>query len=108
VGDPQAVYDEPRSPFVYEFLGDVNKLRDTRGYKYVRPHEIGILFAAEYDPARDRLGKVQHLFSAGPVATLTVRLDDGQFVDAELSRRELDELGLSAGDEVAVRVNAGT
>jgi hypothetical protein len=63
-----------------------------------------VLFAAEQDPATDRLGRVQHLFSAGPVAALTVRLGDGQFVEVELSRKHLDELSLSVGDEVAVRL----
>ncbi len=103
VGKPQAVYDEPRSPFVYEFLGNVNKLHGPEENRYVRPHEIEVLFAAECDPATDRLGRVQHLFSAGPVATLSIRLDDGQFVDAEISRKELDELAVDVGDEIAVR-----
>ncbi len=107
VGAPQAIYDEPRSPFVYEFLGNVNKLAGpSGGFRYVRPHEIEVVFAAEYDPATDSLGKVQHLFSAGPVATLTLRLNDGQFLDVELSRKQLEELALSKGDEVAVRVSA--
>ncbi len=104
VGEPQVIYDRPRSPFVYEFLGNVNKLTDTSGETvYVRPHEIEVLFAAEQDPLTDRIGRVQHLFSAGPIATLTIRLDDGQFLDVELSRKQLDDLGLSVGDEVAVR-----
>jgi len=107
VGKPQAIYDSPRSPFVYEFLGNVNKLTDTSGETlYVRPHEVEVLFAAEQDPLTDRIGRVQHLFSAGPIATLTVRLDDGQFLDVELSRKLLDDLGLSVGDEVAVRAKA--
>jgi sulfate transport system ATP-binding protein len=103
VGKPQAVYDQPRSPFVYEFLGNVNKLHEGRDARYVRPHEIEVLFAAECDPATDRLARVQHLFSAGPVATLSVRLEDGQFLDVELSRKQLDELALDVGDEIAVR-----
>jgi hypothetical protein len=37
------------------------------------------------------------------VATLTLRLDNGQFADIELTRSQLEELGLSAGDEVALR-----
>jgi sulfate/thiosulfate transport system ATP-binding protein len=106
VGDPQMIYDHPRSPFVYEFLGNVNKLADATGeVNYVRPHEIQVVFAAEYEPLTDRLARVQHLFSAGPFATLTLRLDDGQFIDVELSRKELEDLGLSVGDEVAVRTN---
>ncbi len=104
VGTPQEIYDHPRSPFVYEFLGNVNKLTEVDGSKhYVRPHEIEVVFAAEYDPTTDRMAKIQHLFSAGPVATLSVRLDDGQFADVELSRKQLDDLGLSVGDEVAIR-----
>ena len=106
VGNPQAIYDQPRSPFVYEFLGNVNKLVNRSGeISYLRPHEIEVVFAAEYDPLTDRLGRVQHLFSAGPVATLSLRLDDGQFIDVELSRKQLEDLGLSVGDEVSVRAN---
>ncbi|MES2659605.1 MAG: sulfate ABC transporter ATP-binding protein [Verrucomicrobiota bacterium] len=104
VGTPQEIYDHPRSPFVYEFLGNVNKLTEVDGTKqYVRPHEIEVVFAAEYDPTTDRMARIQHVFSAGPVATLSVRLEDGQFADVELSRKQLEELGLSVGDEVAIR-----
>lgn len=104
VGKPQAIYDHPRSPFVYEFLGNVNKLANANGENtYVRPHEVEVLFAAEQDPLTDRIGRVQHLFSAGPIGTITVRLEDGQFLDVELSRKQLDELGISVGDEIAVR-----
>ncbi len=104
VGTPQEVYDRPRSPFVHEFLGNVNKLTRADGsHRYVRPHELEVVFAAEYDPLTDRLARIQHLFSAGPVATLGVRFADGQFADVELSRKQLDALGLSEGDEVAVR-----
>ncbi|RYG27942.1 sulfate ABC transporter ATP-binding protein, partial [bacterium] len=93
VGNPQTIYDQPRSPFVYEFLGNVNKIADPQGETaYVRPHEIEVVFAAEYNPATDQLGRVQHLFSAGPIATLSLRLEDGQFIDVELSRMQLDEL----------------
>jgi sulfate transport system ATP-binding protein len=107
VGDPQTIYDHPRSPFVYEFLGNVNKLADDRGEtNYVRPHEIEVLFAAEYTPETDKLARVQHLFSAGPIATLSVRLEDGQFLDVELSRKQLDELALGIGDEIALRANS--
>lgn len=108
VGKPQNVYDHPRSPFVYEFLGNVNKLHEGKNVRYLRPHEIEVLFAAEFIPATDLLARVHHLFSAGPIATLTVKLADGQFLDVELSRKHLDELSLSIGDEVAVRLAAVT
>jgi len=105
VGDPQTVYDHPRSSFVYEFLGNVNKLIESEGiHRYIRPQEIEILFVAEFNPDTDKLGQIQHLFSAGPVATLSVRLTDGQFLEVEMSRKQLDELALDTGDEVTVRV----
>ena len=105
VGNPQEVYDHPRSPFVYEFLGNVNKLTEPNGnHRYIRPHELEVVFAAEYDPATDRLARIHHLFSAGPVATLSVRLNDGKFLEVEISRKQLDELALDTGDEVSIRV----
>ena len=104
VGIPQVVYDHPRSPFVYEFLGNVNRLGTGPEARYVRPHEIEVLFAAECDTSTDQLARVQHLFSAGPVATLSVRLDDGQFLDINISRKQLDDLAISIGDEIAVRL----
>lgn len=104
VGPPQEIYDHPRSPFVYEFLGNVNKVTESDStQRYIRPHEIEVAFAAEFEPTTDKLARIQHLFSAGPIATLSVRLEDGQFVDVELSRKQLDDLGLSVGDEVAIR-----
>ena len=103
VGSPQRIYDHPRTPFVYEFLGNVNKLVVANGAtQYVRPHEIEVKFAAEFDPATDRLAVVQHLFSAGPVAALSARGADGQFIEVEISRKQLDELALSVGDKVAL------
>ena len=104
-GDPQTVYDHPRSPFVHEFLGNVNKLKDADGsYRYIRPHELEVVFVAERNPGTDRLAVIDHLFSAGPVASLSCRLEDGSFVEAQISRRQLDELGLSQGDRVALRI----
>jgi len=111
VGPPQQVYDHPETPFVIRFLGNVNAIKDDRNPEapiFVRPHDVSILFAAEADPATDRLARVQHLFAAGPVAKLSLRLEDGQFLDAELSRQQLDELGLDVGDPVAVRMQGAS
>jgi sulfate transport system ATP-binding protein len=109
VGPPQRIYDHPRTPFVYEFLGNVNKLTAPDGsIRYVRPHEIEVKFAAEFDPASDRLAEVQHLFSAGPVASLSVRATDGHFIEVEISRKQLEELALSVGDKVALGFSAPT
>ena len=106
VGTPQKVYDKPRSPFVYEFLGNVNKIKNTSGRnQYIRPHEIEIRFAAECNPLTDELGTIRHLFSAGPIANLSIQLDNGSFVDVEISRKTLDEMCLDTHDRIAVNLH---
>jgi sulfate transport system ATP-binding protein len=103
-GAPQGIYDEPGSAFVCEFLGNVNRLdrwRENPGVIYVRPHEIEITFAGE--EGTDASARVRHLFAAGPVARLNLRLADGQFLDAEISRAQLEAMALSEGDEVGLR-----
>jgi sulfate transport system ATP-binding protein len=103
-GEPQAIYDEPGTAFVCEFLGNVNRLdewRDNTGPVYVRPHEVEIGFVA--DEGIHTTARVSHLFAAGPIARLNLRLDDGRFVDAEISRSQLETMALDEGDEVGLR-----
>ncbi len=105
VGPPQEIYDHPATPFVYEFLGDVNKLRKPGrpDLFYVRPHEIQILFAS--DSSADFSARIEHLFAAGPSARLTLRMPNTrETVDADITRQQLDEMGLSEGDEVGLKL----
>ena len=37
---------------------------------------------------------------------LTVRLEDGQFLDVELPRKQLDDLALDLGDEISLRLGS--
>ncbi|MEY2598656.1 MAG: hypothetical protein RLZZ142_915 [Verrucomicrobiota bacterium] len=105
VGPPQEVYDHPATPFVYEFLGDVNKLRKPGrpDLFYVRPHEIRVLFAG--DCAAELHAKIEHVFAAGPSARLTLRLVDVRdTIDVDMTRQQLEEMGLSEGDEVGLQL----
>jgi sulfate transport system ATP-binding protein len=121
VGTPQEIYDRPATPFVNEFLGQVNSLRaevnDGRvrvgtiewlaplnvldraenAVAYVRPHNVQL--------TRHRNGssvievKVRHIQAAGPTARLELeRADNGDGLDAELPRREHEALALNVGD----------
>jgi sulfate transport system ATP-binding protein len=102
IGSPQEIYDHPASAFVCEFLGNVNRLdpcRDHTGPLYVRPHEVEIGFAAD----APMVARVVHLFAAGPIAHVHLRMNDGQLVDAEMPRAQLDAMALSEGDEVGFR-----
>lgn len=106
-GSPQRMYDEPGSAFVCEFLGDVNRIdnwRDFSGPIFVRPHEVDVTFAA--DPGVEVHARVLHLFAAGPSARLNLLLADGQLVDAEIPRSQLESMALAEGDEVGLRFRA--
>lgn len=98
-GSPQDIYDKPRTSFVYEFLGEVNKLPDNR---YVRPHEIKLKFASE--EGLDLTGRVNHLFVAGPFARLTVIPEPGPRREIEVwaTREQVEEMALSKGDLVGL------
>jgi sulfate transport system ATP-binding protein len=120
VGTPQQVYDKPASPFVYQFLGNVNVLKvpalagalagsDRRpeaardGQIYVRPHDI------ELTP-HDAEGKglsaiVRHLHAAGPHARLLLeQVQTREQVEVEISRSELSHLNLRVNDLVRMRL----
>lgn len=107
VGSPQEVFDYPASPFVIEFMGNVNRLRGQgtdeqhTGTLYVRPHDI------EIDPQSESQGlkaRVLHVFSAGSAARVSLlRLATGEQLEAELSRADLDTCRLKVGDEVRIR-----
>lgn len=109
VGTPQEVYDQPTSPFVIEFLGNVNRF-GALGHPlsgagddvlYVRPHDVDI--QRDYRGEHGIRVRVQHVFSAGNYGRIALsRVDNGDTIDAELSRARLAELQLKADEEVWV------
>ena len=99
VGPPDEVYDHPATPFVLQFLGDVN-LFHGRDHKpgqtttppavcYVRPHEIQVLARAEEGAVAATLIDV---LTVGPNTRLAFRPDEGSGasgeIEVELSRDE--------------------
>jgi sulfate transport system ATP-binding protein len=117
-GTPQEVYDHPASPFVYEFLGNVNRVTlPSLGFgsadsftangarvAYVRPHDVEIVpahTAVDAEPA-----VIRSIHAAGPVARLTCVRSSGSHepIEAEISRQRLKELDLDAGDPVLLRM----
>ena len=109
IGTPIEVYDRPATPFVVEFLGDVNRM-SAAGEKtgvsaptYVRPHDIDIERARRADgtPALEAI--VRLVFIRGAVARIDLeRTDNGEHVEAQISRARQDTLGLREGDNVFI------
>lgn len=97
-GAPQAVYDQPTSPFVYGFLGHVNlfhgrirrgrletglawldapahsDVADAPGTAYVRPHDIEIVPYTQ--GAQGLLVSLQRAHAFGPLAQLELMRED--------------------------------
>jgi sulfate transport system ATP-binding protein len=107
VGTPIEVYDNPASAFVYQFLGDVNlfhgrsEAADAPALGYVRPYEMDV--TRHLETTEGVVATVRHIASAGPVVRLELkREDNGNSMDAEISRECYRELGLAVGDKVDV------
>ena len=99
VGTPDEVYDHPATPFVLQFLGDVNLFHGRLGHApgghvdedvhYVRPHELDVVAEAAEGTWPAELSQALTL---GPVTRLEFRRDDGSYVDVELSRQRWQQL----------------
>lgn len=101
IGTAQQVFDQPSSEFVYEFLGEINRMPDG---SLVRPHELQLYFANDED-AQYR-GTIRHLFLAGPIARLTIVLDHAGNPEVEVwaSRQQVGEMQLECGDFIGAGV----
>jgi len=98
VGAPDEVYDWPATPFVFEFLGHVNRLPEGA---WARPHEIDVLARPESGALAARL---VHGATAGPVARLEFALaEGGATVAVEVERERWRALAIPAGSVAYLR-----
>jgi sulfate transport system ATP-binding protein len=127
IGTPEEIYDNPASPFVYDFLGNVNlfsgRVRegtviigetefaveetagetDTDAVAFVRPHDIRI--TREANGQKTFLARIVRCNAAGPLANLELeRLDNGGLFAAQLSKEEFQQLQPKAGEQVFVEL----
>ncbi|MEW6098210.1 MAG: sulfate ABC transporter ATP-binding protein [Pseudomonadota bacterium] len=120
VGAPDEVYDHPATPFVLQFLGDVNVFHGRLSHgpgspageevSYVRPHEIEVL--AQPVPG-SWAAVLSQVLTVGPRTRVEFRRqDDGSYVDVELPREEYLRLrehqGLRPGATVHLRPRRAT
>ena len=108
VGTPDEVYDRPATPFVLQFLGDVNLFHGRLGggdATYVRPHELEILASPGDGSLEVTLSQA---LTVGPNTRIEFkRADDGSYVDVELPRADWqalrEQLALAPGRQVHLR-----
>ena len=126
IGTPEEIYDKPASPFVYDFLGNVNlfsgRVRDgsmligetefalsektgeekSSAIAFVRPHDIRV--------TREAVGPslsatVVRSNAAGPLANLELkRTDSGELFTVQLSKELFQELLPKPGEQVFVEL----
>jgi len=126
IGTPEEIYDKPASPFVYDFLGNVNLFhgrmkdgavviggtefatqdaageQDSEAVAFVRPHDIRVTRQAT-GPAL--AATVIRSNAAGPVANLELkRADSGEIFTVQLSKELFGELAPKPGEQVFVEL----
>jgi sulfate transport system ATP-binding protein len=123
LGPPREVYDAPASPFVIEFLGEVNRfscrvqnglarlalqgcepvaapgLPDALAVAYVRPHEIELVDAQASGAATATVRSVSVI---GPRTRIHLTAGD-QVIEADAERSRAEALDLSPGKSVGLR-----
>ena len=126
VGTPREVYDHPATPFVYDFLGDVNSFKgrvsngnmhigeskfaapehfgegDSSATALVRSHDIRVT----RDPASPAAfpAKVVRFSVVGAIVRLELERENGESFTAQLSKELFQELNPQPGGRVYVEL----
>ncbi|MDT3671627.1 MAG: sulfate ABC transporter ATP-binding protein [Aromatoleum sp.] len=113
IGSPDDVYSSPASPFVYQFLGNVNvfhsrmhggwaeveregEASEAGSIAFVRPHDIE-LDAAPISGGMKAL--VSHVHRIGPLVRVELE-HEAEMIEVELTRERAATLDLAAGRTV--------
>ena len=112
VGTPAEIYDHPATPFVMSFIGPVNVLpstsrifqdhgiESTQPEIFLRPHDVVVQTSPNGTTVPARVNRLIHL---GWEVQAELMLDDGQVVQAHLTRERFDELQLTPQQRVYVK-----
>jgi sulfate transport system ATP-binding protein len=100
VGTPRELYEEPATPFVMSFLGEVTRLDGT----LVRPHDIALSIDPQPGASEAQVARIVHL---GFEVRIELELEGDGTAIAQVTRGEAAELELRPGDIVYVRPAGG-
>lgn len=130
VGPPEEVYEHPANLFVYQFLGDINLFHgrvdgdrikignsevtfpelvgmaiseSKEAVVYARPHELEVYGESQGEKTIE--AEIRYIRAIGPTVRLELRRgDNGQYLDAELTKERFHELQLKVGEHVFVEL----
>lgn len=125
VGTPEEVYDQPANPFVYHFIGTVNRfdgwlrngqadlgetcfdvpeyaeMEETPASAFVRPQDLDVVRTSNGVPSVAAI--IRHVSAAGPVVRMELeRQATGEPIEVEMPRERYLEVLLQAGESVFV------
>jgi sulfate/thiosulfate transport system ATP-binding protein len=123
IGAPQDIYESPRTPFIFDFLGRTNAFpctiengltklgdkilpvepgtADGPGVAFVRPHDVVLGPANQADAILPAAAIVRFISPLGHRVAVEL-LYDRKLVEAEISREKLAQLGISVGDKCTI------
>jgi sulfate transport system ATP-binding protein len=96
-GSPRELYESPKNEFVMSFIGPVNRI----GNAFVRPHDVQILAEDDGSTTEALVKRVVHL---GFEVRVELTLPDGRDIWAQVTRDIAQELELTDGQILAVRL----
>jgi len=98
IGSPRELYDSPANEFVMSFVGPVNRL----GESFVRPHDVDLSLEPEDGSVEAMVERVVHL---GFEVRTDLVCEDGQRLQAQLTREQAEQLELERGQIVFLRAS---
>jgi sulfate/thiosulfate transport system ATP-binding protein len=123
IGAPQEIYESPRTPFIFDFLGRTNAFpctiekgtaklgdkvlpvdpgtADGRGVAFVRPHDVVLGPANQADAILPGAAIIRFISPLGHRVAVEL-LYDRKLIEAEISREKLMQLGLDVGDKCTI------
>jgi len=112
IGTPDEVYATPATPFVYQFIGNVNLFHSREhapwtqqhgdAVAYVRPHDIEISKSPQDNTSL--AVEVKLVRAIGSIVRVEVAVDgSSEFIEIELSRERFDTSPLAIGDKAFIR-----
>jgi sulfate/thiosulfate transport system ATP-binding protein len=101
VAGPRELYDKPANEFVMTFVGQANRVGDA----FVRPHDLELTLEPNGTTREAMIERIVHL---GFEVRLDLVRDDGEKIQVQLTRDQVDELELEQGQIVYVRPTRST